>query len=188
MTPNDHDLSMSLAEMKGNKSKTQDAPSDKDIALQRALKEYSEKYHTLKNSFQKISQDCRSIKPESKEQGCKQAIKQLEGFQSKLSQLKQQVQHHSKKSNVVLKLAEMMVQLSQEATILKALCKLDQGLNYESIQEFTKIQGMQSVIGEHSKEPNSLSSDQLLMMNMHQQAPVTSDAHLKQSLLGMSIA
>ena len=40
------------------------------------------------------------------------------------------------------RILEKVIEYNQEATILRALCLIDQGQNYESIQEFEKICGI----------------------------------------------
>lgn len=89
---------------------------------------------------------------------------------------------------------ERVMEHNQEATVLRALCLIDQGQNYESIQEFDKICGIEALLQDFNatrlqhSAGDSQGSDQLLKMNMeaHSKDPAASKTKMCQVL--MSIA
>lgn len=95
-------------------------------------------------------------------------------------------------------ITEMFIKLNQETIILKALCHLDIGQNYECIQELKKIQEVKNATATltSAEGVNTMSSDALLAANFANQGAMSNYLNqdinkslvLKNALLIMAIA
>lgn len=96
------------------------------------VKEYMEKQKALNQALQKIKKTCQEMPASQKDPEVKNVLQQLDQFQTKVSKAKKSIQQQGEDAGLE-KVMERLIEYNQEATILRALCLIDQGQNYESI-------------------------------------------------------
>lgn len=160
--------SMHPMDGKSDKKLDMSRKSDIDHIVKKILNDYQEKQKAFQLTYQKIQKQCQMLPREPSEADIMSLIKNLTQLQQNTMKVKYQIQQSLENYPVPQfnSIYNSVTDLEKESTILKALCYLDQGQNFESIKEFNKICAEYTQLSNQNKNSDSLTSDQLLKMNL----------------------